>query len=409
MLQALVPAGREAEALKLLIAIPALNEEESIGSTVRRCLEAREHIVSGGVATAVEITVVSDGSTDRTVEIARGFGDAIDLVVFEVNRGYGAAIKEAWRRSDADLLGFLDADGTCDPRFFRDLCEALERDGADIALGSRLDPSSRMPLVRRIGNRVFALLLTLAANRRVQDTASGMRVVRRACLGELMPLPDGLHFTPAMSARALVGGVVRIAELPMPYHEREGESKLKVWRDGLRFLRSIVDAAFLYAPWRPLLAIAAALVAAAAVLMVGPLAHYAQTRTVAEWMIYRFVVGRLLTAVGVLFLAAAYLSWRIVSIAIRPGTFSSPWRLARRWLSSRAWWLPPLALALAGGSLVAPGAGELLRTGHTDLHWSRFVAMAVLAEAAAACVVLKVVDYTLDLIAAERSRPRDGW
>ena len=108
--------------MKLLIVIPALNEEQSIESIIRRSLEARAHIMQHSPVTAVDITVVSDGSTDRTVERARGYTDSVKLIVFEQNRGYGAAIKEAWQQSDADLLGFLDADGTCDPQFFADLC-----------------------------------------------------------------------------------------------------------------------------------------------------------------------------------------------------------------------------------------------------------------------------------------------
>ena len=55
-----------------------------------------------------------------------------------------------------------------------------------------------------------------------------------------------------MSARALLSKTLKIVEIDMPYYEREGESKLRPGRDGLRFLRAIVDAAFLYRPARPL-------------------------------------------------------------------------------------------------------------------------------------------------------------
>ena len=81
--------------MKLLIAIPALDEEDSIESTVERSLAARPVIEAASPVTEVEVTVVSDGSTDRTVERAARFGDRIRLVVFEENRGYGAAIKAA--------------------------------------------------------------------------------------------------------------------------------------------------------------------------------------------------------------------------------------------------------------------------------------------------------------------------
>src|SRR5262250_2022670 len=201
--------------MKLLIAIPALNEEGSIQQIIERCLDARQEIIETSPVTQVDITVVSDGSTDRTVELASRFSDRITLIVFPKNRGYGAAIKAAWAKSDADLLGFLDADGTCDPRFFAELCRHAVNDDADVVLGCRLSADSEMPLVRRVGNVLFALTLSLCASKRVRDTASGMRVVRRSSLPRLMPLPDGMHFTPAMSARALLRREMKIIEIQM--------------------------------------------------------------------------------------------------------------------------------------------------------------------------------------------------
>ena len=121
---------------------------------------------------------------------------------------------------------------------------------AAIVLGSRLGGDSEMPWLRRLGNRFFASMLTLFSARRVRDTASGMRVLRRSALPRLMPLPDGLHFTPAMSARAVLSGDLGIVEVGMPYRERAGQSKLKVWRDGLRFLRVIVEETLRHRPGR---------------------------------------------------------------------------------------------------------------------------------------------------------------
>src|SRR5437016_6252614 len=147
--------------MKLLIAIPALNEESSIQSIIERSLAARNDIIAHSPVQEVDVTVVSDGSTDRTVELASAYTERIKLIIFPKNRGYGAAIKEAWEQSDADLLGFLDADGTCDPRFFSQLCSTLMAEKADIVLGCRLNPSSKMPLIRRIGNGIFATILSL--------------------------------------------------------------------------------------------------------------------------------------------------------------------------------------------------------------------------------------------------------
>jgi hypothetical protein len=389
--------------MKLLIAIPALDEEESIQRTIERCLHARQGIIDGSPVTQVEITVVSDGSTDRTVELAQGFGDRINLIVFPRNRGYGAAIKEAWARSNAELLAFLDADGTCDPEFFTRLVNALGENEADMALGCRLNQDSRMPWLRRVGNVLFASILTLLSSTRVRDTASGMRVVRRACLPELLPLPDGLHFTPAMSARAMLSGGVRIVEIDMSYAERDGRSKLRPGRDGLRFMRAILDAALLYRPARPLAMLGLAWLGLAVVLMLTPTAYYLEHRSVQEWMIYRFVVSHLAGTLAGLLLCASYLTDRIVAMALnRRGTTR-----AERLFSGRAVWVVPPVLLLVGGLLVLPSFFELVRTGSTYEHWSRFIAMSFCWVLAAIIGVTKVIEYVLDLLGAQlASTPR---
>ena len=226
--------------MKLNIVIPALNEEDAIASIIERSLAARHTIIQDSPVIDVEIIVVNDGSTDRTAEIAARYDD-VRLISFEKNRGYGAAIKRGFAESSGEIVGFLDADGTCDPVFFATLCRALLEERAAIALGSRLGPDSQMPRVRRLGNRVYALILSALSNRVVTDTASGMRVIRREMLRHLYPLPDGLNFTPAMSARALMDNRLKIVECPMAYKERIGESKLHVVKDGMRFLRTIFE------------------------------------------------------------------------------------------------------------------------------------------------------------------------
>jgi glycosyltransferase involved in cell wall biosynthesis len=385
--------------MKLLIVIPALNEEASIDDIITRSLKARAAIMAGSPVTEVDITVVSDGSTDRTVERAGRYADRIQLIVFEKNRGYGAAIKEGWTRSDADLLGFLDADGTCDPEFFAVLCRALERDGSDVALGNRLHARSRMPVLRRVGNFVFAHLLTLFSAVRVRDTASGMRVVRRASLPKLMPLPDGLHFTPAMSARAILDSDLKISEEDMPYHERTGDSKLKVWKDGVRFLKTILESAFLYRPSGPLEIIGLLSLGVAILLMIFPTLYYFRTRTVAEWMIYRFVVSSLLgTSAGLLF-CAAHVSRRMVNLVLFHRRRAVPRDLLGRVLDSDVFWYFVLFLFILGGLLVLPSFKELVLTGATYEHWSRFIVMSFLYSIAIILIGTRIIDYSLNLLA----------
>src|SRR5436305_6431420 len=126
--------------MRLGIVIPALDEEESIGSTIERTLVATPGIVDSSPVTSVEVTVVSDGSTDQTVEIARGFRDKVKLIVFEDNRGYGSAIKAVRdAMPDAYVVAFLDPDGTCRPAFLATLTAELFARHADIAVGCRLN------------------------------------------------------------------------------------------------------------------------------------------------------------------------------------------------------------------------------------------------------------------------------
>lgn len=385
--------------MKLLIAIPALNEEDSIESTIRRSLEAREYIRNHSAVDEVEITVVSDGSTDRTVEVAGQYTGLIRLIVFDHNRGYGAAIKEAWRQSDADLLGFLDADGTCDPTFFAPLCVKIVREGADVVLGCRLNRNSKMPLIRRIGNSLFAMLLSAFSSSRVRDTASGMRVVRRTSLEKLFPLPDGLHFTPAMSARAMLSDKVKIVEIDMPYHERAGESKLSVAKDGLRFLRVILVSAFLYQPARPLGMMAMVMFLGAAMLMIQPIIYYLTTYTVAEWMIYRFLVSHLFGVAACMLLCASHLTDRMVSIALTDEIDHRDHKRLSRFFQSDWFWTVPATLVVTGGLLVAASVLGWLRTGANYEHWSRYVVMTFCFSVAVILSVTRGIETVLSLLA----------
>ncbi len=240
--------------MKLALVIPALNEEQAIASTLQRALAARQKVVEQTDVTEMVIVFVNDGSTDGTQKIVdQPEFDEVVKVCFERNRGYGAAIKAGWQTTDADLVGFIDGDGTCDPDFCVPLVRRLTEREADVVLAARLNSQSKMPMIRKFGNRLFAALLGMISGCELTDTASGFRIVRRRSLRLLSPLPDGLHFTPAMSCICLLDPRLRIEEVPMPYEQRIGRSKLSVVKDGFRFLFTILFSACCYAPLKTML------------------------------------------------------------------------------------------------------------------------------------------------------------
>lgn len=376
--------------MKLTVVIPALNEEEAIASIIERTLAAREHITANSPVTDVDVVVVSDGSTDGTVRLARSY-DGIKLIVFEKNRGYGAAIKEGFATNGSELVGFLDADGTCDPRFFADLCSGLEEQNAAIALGSRLGPNSRMPRVRRLGNTIYATILSVLTNRVVHDTASGMRVIRREALDRIYPLPDGLNFTPAMSARALLDESLPVLELPMAYEERVGESKLNVLHDGWRFFQTIMEMTLFLRPARVFLTGTVLCGLVTMILALHPIEMWLSQHRLDESMIYRLLFCSFLGSMGVLFLSALMVSESLHAFSqdnrqqtlfqrLLDGVFS-----VRGLACIAAVFVPTIAVS------VGPGVWSWLIERQVHIHWSRVVFAGLLAFTLCQMLVTKII------------------
>lgn len=229
----------------LSVVIPAYNEEEGITEIIYRVLAVKDNLAKVGIS-ELELLVVDDGSRDRTAEIVSSI-EGVRLIRHVRNKGYGAALKTGFCHAKGELIGFLDADGTYPPEYFPLLCQEV-LNGKDLVIGSRMaGAKSQMPITRRIGNLFFANLLSLIAHQRITDSASGMRVFKREVLKRIYPLPDGLNLTPIMSVRAIHEGI-KMAEVPIPYSERLGRSKLSVVRDGTIFLRSIIWTALTYNP-----------------------------------------------------------------------------------------------------------------------------------------------------------------
>ncbi len=324
----------------LSIVIPAYNEEDGIAQIIERVLPIRASLAEVGVD-HMELVVVDDGSRDRTAEIAAGYPEVL-LVQHTVNQGYGAALKTGFGQACGDLLGFLDADGTYPPEDFPALCKVALQENADLVVGSRMSGTeSEMPLVRRVGNLLFANLASVLGNQSVSDSASGMRVIRREALTRLYPLPDGLNFTPVMSIRAL-HEEIKWHEVPIPYKERVGRSKLSVVHDGMRFLETILWTALCYNPVRILGGIGIGLGALATLIAVAIIGlRLSGITQLGPWGVAAVFVGGLSAFAGVTLFALGATSNYLVSLfhqnPIRQGLLGRP--LLRRPLEHHFGWI----------------------------------------------------------------------
>ncbi len=340
----------------LSIVIPAYNEEDGIQAVIARVLSIRPALAEVGVE-EMELIVVDDGSRDRTAELVEAT-PGVRLLRHRHNGGYGAALKTGFAAARGELIGFLDADGTYPPEHFPALCRTALAEGADIVIGSRMaGAESKMPLVRRVGNFIFANLVSLVSAHRISDSASGMRVFKKAILERIYPLPDGLNLTPVMSTRALHEGL-KMVEVPIPYSERAGRSKLSVVRDGVRFAQSIVWTALTYNPVRQLGFIGLACLAVTLAVGLALVALRLQgVTTLGPLGVFALFAGVTLGVAGVSIFALGATFNYLVSLfykqPVRQGLFGR--RIFRKPLDRQFWWMGLLGMA-AG---IALGAASL--------------------------------------------------
>jgi len=215
------------------VVIPCLNEAENIEACVAAALEA---IVRMGVTG--EVVVADNDSEDDSARLAEAAGAR---VVVERRRGYGSAYLAGFAASRGRYIVMADADLTYDfneiPRFV----EELEK-GAEMVIGDRMDniqPGAMPWLHQYIGNPILTGLLNLFFRTGISDAHCGMRALRRDVLPRLDLRTTGMEFASEMVIRASKENL-RIAEFPIEYHPRGGESKLSSFRDGWRHLRFLL-------------------------------------------------------------------------------------------------------------------------------------------------------------------------
>jgi len=230
------------------IIIPVYNEEDGIIPVLAEVVQAIE-------GSNAEVVIVDDGSSDKSIELTTKFVNKqksqLKIVRHPQNKGYGSALKTGFTVAKNDIITFLDADGTYPSAFIPTMINLFRKRNLDILVGSRLAGTAcEMPWIRKIGNKAFAFLMSLYSGTRVSDVGSGMRVMNRSLLNKIGDSPDGLFFTPYMTAQVLLQNDIRYGETPITYHERIGVSKLNVFRDGWNFFKAITIPSWRKKPFR---------------------------------------------------------------------------------------------------------------------------------------------------------------
>ena len=221
------------EGVDVSVVLPCLNEEKTIATCVTK---ARNWFEAAGLRG--EVLVIDNGSTDRSREEAAAAGAR---VVEETQRGYGAAHRRGFAESRGNVIVMADADDTYDLSDLTDLVSPLG-DGFDMVVGNRLkmlSPGSMTWSHRFIGTPTLTALLGFFSGARLGDSQCGLRAFTREAYERMELKSTGMELASEMILKSARRGL-RLAEVPVPYHPRQTESKLNTFRDGWRHLRYLI-------------------------------------------------------------------------------------------------------------------------------------------------------------------------
>lgn len=219
------------------IIIPACNEAETIGDVIRKIKELYPDF---------EIIAINDGSTDDTGFISKEAGAIVYSHPYNI--GNGAAIKSGIRIASGDILVFIDGDGQHDPEYIEKMLKYFPE--YDMIVGAR-SKAGHASWFRRFGNTIFNWFASYVAKFRVQDLTSGFRAVKSDIANcFLYLLPNTYSYPTSLTLAALRDGR-SVKYVPINFSSRKtGKSKVKILRDGLKFLMIMTKICTLYSPLR---------------------------------------------------------------------------------------------------------------------------------------------------------------
>lgn len=218
------------------VVIPACNEAGAIADVVREL---------AALASWSEILVIDDGSNDDTA--ARASAAGARVLRHPYRKGNGAAVKTGIRASSGEYVLVVDGDGQHRPA---DALRLVARLGEfDLVVGARA-PGTQAGLTRRAGNAVLNGLASFLTERQIPDLTSGFRAARRECLVEFLHLlPNGFS-TPTTTTMAFLRAGYNVAFEPVEARSRVGASKIRLSRDGPKFLLIMMRVMTIFSPLR---------------------------------------------------------------------------------------------------------------------------------------------------------------
>ena len=339
------PGVSSAATLLVSAVIPCLNEEQTLGLCIQKAYLGFAEL---GVGVRGEVVVADNGSTDRSVEIARHLGAR---VVHVRPKGYGAALLRGIAEAAGEIIVMADADDSYDWSAIAPFVRKV-REGYDLVMGNRFKGGimrGAMPRLHRyLGNPVLSLIARIAFRTNIGDFHCGMRAFTRSAFARMQLKTTGMEFATEMVANAAHQGL-RITEIPIVLYpdKRNRAPHLRSFRDGWRHLRFILTYApdYLYlAPGIALLAVGAGL---EALLLRGPATIHG-----VYLGIHFLALGSLLTLVGFNIINLGVLAKTLMAQRYS-GLKSRTVSLVRRRFSLEAGLLTGVALALLGAVIDA--------------------------------------------------------
>ncbi len=226
---------------RLSIVVPVYNERNTLVEVVRR-MRAVE--LPDGIER--EIIVVDDGSTDGSRDVLEQLGDStVRVVLHDVNRGKGAALRTGFGHATGEYVLVQDADLEYDPEDWPKLLNPVLRGRARVVYGSRFTGERRnMLLLHWIGNRFLSMTTNVLYNTTLSDMETCYELLDRDLIEEMDLTSERFDIEPEITAKVLKRGI-RIYEVPISYSGREfDEGKKITWRDGFAALWTLTKYRF---------------------------------------------------------------------------------------------------------------------------------------------------------------------